>query len=116
MQREEKKLCRNSGGYSSKNCEDLSSSEELVSMDDLSKNSFYIMEISNRVGNMGLIEHHEKVRKAHESTALDCDENMTGLQSFNKQEPRIKNMACEEITSEEGKDAVITGLFRENFE
>ena len=41
---------------------------------------------------------------------------MTGLQSFNKQEPRIKNIGCEEITSEEGEDAVITGLFRENFE
>ena len=41
---------------------------------------------------------------------------MTGLQNFNEQEPRIKNTECEEITSEEGKDAVITGLFRENFE
>ena len=41
---------------------------------------------------------------------------MTGLQSFNKQEPRIKNSGYEEITSEEGEDAVITGLFRENFE
>ena len=41
---------------------------------------------------------------------------MTGLQSFNKQEPRIKNTGYEEITSEEGEDAVITGLFRENFE
>ena len=102
MQREEKKLCRNSGGCSSKNSEDLSSSEELVSMDDLSKNSFYIMEINNGVGNMGLIEHHEKVRKFHESTALEkaCDENMTGLQSFKKQEPRIENIECEEIISE----------------
>ena len=41
---------------------------------------------------------------------------MTGPQSFNKQEPRIKNTRYEEITSEEGEDAVITGLFRENFE
>ena len=38
------------------------------------------------------------------------------LQNFNEQEPRIKNTECEETTSEEGKDAVITGLFRENFE
>ena len=41
---------------------------------------------------------------------------MTGPQSFNKQEPRIKNTGYEEITSEEGEDTVITGLFRENFE
>ena len=41
---------------------------------------------------------------------------MTKLQSFNEQKPRIKNTECEAITSEEGKDAVITGLFRENFE
>ena len=58
-------------GCSSKNSEDLNSSEELVSMDDFSKNSFYIMEINNGVGNMGLMEHHEKVRKVHESTALE---------------------------------------------
>ena len=38
------------------------------------------------------------------------------LQNFNEQEPRIKNTECEETTSEEGKDAVITGFFRENFE
>ena len=29
------------------------------------------MEINNAVGNKGLIEHHEKVRKIHESTALE---------------------------------------------
>ena len=66
---------------------------------------------------MGLIEHHEKVSKVHERTDLEvCDEKMRGLQSFNEQEPRIENTECEEITSEEGKDAIITGLFRENFE
>ena len=54
----------------------------------------------------------------NESTALekDCDEKKTGLQNFNEQEPRIKNTECEQITSKEGKDTVITGLFRENFE
>ena len=41
---------------------------------------------------------------------------MTGLQSFNEQRKRIENKECEEITSKEGKDAAITGLFRENFE
>ena len=45
-----------------------------------------------------------------------CNEHMTGLQNFNEQEPRIENTECEKITSEEGKDAIITGLFRENFE
>ena len=76
------------------------------------------MEINNGVGNIGLSEHHKKAIKVQESTVLErgCDGNMTKLQSFNKQEPRIKNTECEEITSEEGKDAVITGLFRENFE
>ena len=105
-------------GCSSKNNEGLSSSEELVSMDNLNKNSIYTMEINNGVGNIGLSEHHKKVIKVHESTVLErgCDGNMTKLQSFNEQEPRIKNTECEEITSEEGKDAVITGLFRENFE
>ena len=105
-------------GCSSKNNEGLSSSEELVSMDNLNKNSIYTMEINNGMGNIGLSEHHKKVIKVHESTVLEraCDGNMTKLQSFNEQEPRIKNTECEEITSEEGKDAVITGLFRENFE
>ena len=41
-------------GCSSKNSVGLGSSEELASMDDLSKNSFYKMEIHNRVGKMGL--------------------------------------------------------------
>ena len=41
---------------------------------------------------------------------------MTKLQSFNEQEQRIKNTECEEITSEEGRDAVIPGLFRKKFE
>ena len=76
------------------------------------------MEINNGVGNIGLSEHHKEVIKVHDNTVLQrgCDGNMTGLQNFNEQEPRIKNTECEEITSEEGKDAVITGLFRENFE
>ena len=76
------------------------------------------MEINNGVRNMGLSEHHEKVSKVHEGTALEkgCDKNMTGLQNFNEQEPRIKNTECEEITSEEGNDAVITGLFREKLQ
>ena len=76
------------------------------------------MEINNGVSNIGLSEHYKKVIKVHESTVLErvCDGNMTKRQSFNEQEPRIKNAECEEITSEEAKDAVITGLFRENFE
>ena len=70
------------------------------------------------MGNIGLSEHHKKVIKVHGSTVLKrgFDGNMTGLQSFIEQEPRIKNTECQEITSEEGKDAVIFGLFRENFE
>ena len=76
------------------------------------------MKINNGVGNMGLSEHHEKVSKVHEITDLEkgCDENMTGVQSFNEQEPRIENTECEEMISEEGKDVKITGLFKENFE
>ena len=67
---------------------------------------------------MGLSEHHGKVSEVYESTDLEkrCDKNMTRLQSFNEQEPIIENKECEEITSEEGKDAIITGLFREKFE
>ena len=105
-------------GCISKNNEGLSSSEKLVSMEVLSNNSIYQMEINNGVGNMGLSEHHQKVSKVHESTALEkgCDENMTEFQSFNEQEPRIKNTEYQETTSEEGKDAFITGLFREDFE
>ena len=103
---------------SSRNSEGLSFSEEFVSTQDISKNSLYKMEINNGMGNMELSEHHEKVSKVHESTYLEkgWDENMTGLQSFNDQEPRIEKTECEEITFEEGKDAIITGLFRENFE
>ena len=41
---------------------------------------------------------------------------MAGLQCFNEQDRRIKNTEYDEITSEEGKDAVITGLFKEHFE
>ena len=95
---------------SSKNDEGLSSSEELVLMEDLSKNSICPMEINNRVGNMGLSKHHKKVRKVHEGTTLEkgCDENMIRLQSFSEQEPRIKNTEYEEITFEGRKDAVIT--------
>ena len=57
------------------------SSEELISMEDLNKKSIYQMEINNGVRNMGLSEHHEKVRKVHESATLEkgCDKNMTGL-------------------------------------
>ena len=67
---------------------------------------------------MGLSEHHKKVSKVHNSTDLEkcCDKHMLGPLSFNKQEPKIENKECEEITSEEGKGAIITGLFRENFE
>ena len=105
-------------GCSSKNNEGLSSSEKLVSMEVLSNNAIYQMEINNGVGNMGLSEHHQKVSKVHESAALEkgCDKNMTEFQSFNEQEPRIKNTEYQETTSEEGKDAFITGLFREDFE
>ena len=105
-------------GCSSKNNEGLSSSEKLVSMEVLSNNAIYQMEINNGVGNMGLSEHHQKVSKVHESTAWEkgCDKNMTEFQTFNEQEPRIKNTEYQETTSEEGKDAFITGLFREDFE
>ena len=77
---------------SSRNSEGLSFSEEFVSTQDISKNSLYKMEINNGMGNMELSEHHEKVSKVHESTYLEkgWDENMTGLQSFNDQEPRIE--------------------------
>ena len=40
---------------------------------------------------------------------------MTGLQEFHEQEPRIENEECKEITSE-GKDTIIIGSLRENFE
>ena len=62
-------------------------------MDDLNKNSIYTIEVNNGVGNIGLSEYHKKVNKVHESTVLEkgCDGNMTGLQSFNEQEPRTKN-------------------------
>ena len=68
-------------GWSSKNNDGLSSSEESFSMDDLSKNSVYKMEINNEVHYMGLSEHHKKLSKLHESTALEkvCDKNMTRL-------------------------------------
>ena len=76
------------------------------------------MGISNGVGNVSVSEHHLKVNKVHETTNLEksCDKNMAGLQSFNVQEPRIENAECENITSEEGRDAIITGFFRENFD
>ena len=87
-------------------------------MGNLNKNSICTLEINNGVGNVGLREHHKKVIKVHQSLVLErgCDGNMTGLQNFNEQEPRIKNTECEEITSEEGMDGAITGLFRENVE
>ena len=79
--------------WSSKNNEDPSSSEELVSMDELSKNSVYKMEINNGVGNMGLSEHHKKV---HESTALEkgCDEDIQGFRvsTNRKQELKIQKV------------------------
>ena len=105
-------------GYSSRNKENLSFYEQFVSIEDISKSSIYKMKINNGVGNMGLSEHHGKVSEVYESTDLEkrCDKNMTGLQSFNEQEPITENKECEEITSEEGKDAIITGLFREKFE
>ena len=67
---------------------------------------------------MGLSENHGKVYEIHEGTDLEkrCDKNMTGLQSFNGQEPRIENEECEDIISEDGKDALITGLFRKPLE
>ena len=80
-------------GCSSRINKGLSFSEEFVSTQDINKDSVYKMEINDGVGNMGLREHREKVSKVHESTDLEkgCDENMTGLQSFNEQEPRIEN-------------------------
>ena len=61
-------------------------------MNDLNKNSIYTMESNNGVGNIGLSEHHKKVIKVRGSTVLKkgFDGNMTGLQSFNEQELRIK--------------------------
>ena len=65
----------------------------MPSTEDISKNSVYKMEINNGVGNMRLSEDQEKVSKVPESTGFEkrCDENMTGLQNFNKQEP-IRNV------------------------
>ena len=56
--------------------------------------------------------------EVHESVDLEthCDKNMIELQSFIKQEPRTEDKEFEEITSEEGKDGIISGLLRENFE
>ena len=67
---------------------------------------------------MGLSQHHRKVSEVHRSTDLEkcCDENMPQPLSFNEQKSKIENKECEEITYQEGKDAIITGLFRENFE
>ena len=66
---------------------------------------------------MGLSEYHGKVIKVHRGTDLEkCDKNMSGPLSFNKWEPENGNKECEEIRSEERKDAVITDLFRENFD
>ena len=109
-------------GCSSRNNKGLNFSEklvstELVSTEDISKSSIYEMKINNGVGEMGLSEYHGKVSEGHRSTDLEkcCDKNMSEPLSFNEQEPKIGNKECEEITSEEGKDTVITGLFRENF-
>ena len=59
-----------------------------------------------------------KASKAYESIELEkhCYENMTGLQSFHKQEPKIKNKKCKEIKFEGEKYAICIGLLRENFE
>ena len=67
---------------------------------------------------MRLSEYHGKVREVHRSKDLEkcCDKNMLGPLCFDEQEPKIGNKEREEITPEEGKDAIITGLFRENFE
>ena len=64
---------------------------------------------------MGLSDHHRRVSEILESIDLEkgCDKSMTGLQSFNEQEPKIENIECEQITSDEGKDAIITDLVRE---
>ena len=74
------------------------------------------MEINNGVGNLGLSEHQWKFSKIYESIDMDkyCGENMTEL--FNEQIPRVENKKNKEITSEEGKDGIITGLLRYNFE
>ena len=44
------------------------------------------MEINNGVVNMGSSEHHRKVSDFHGSIDLEkhCDEDITGLQSFNE--------------------------------
>lgn len=86
--------------------------------EDVSKNSICKMEINNRVGNMELSVHHLKVSEVYESIDLEnhCDKNMTGLQSFSLKESRIDNNDYEEITSQEGKDAFITGSVKENVE
>ena len=109
-------------GCSSRNNKGLNFSEKLVSMElvlteDISKSSSYEVKINNGVGKMGLSEYHGKVIKVHRSTDLEkCDKNVSGPLSFNKWEPENGNKECEEIRSEERKDAVITDLFRENFE
>ena len=74
------------------------------------------MEINIGVGNLGLSEHQWKFSKIYESIDMDkyCGENMTEL--FNEQIPRVENKKNKEITSEEGKDGIITGLLRYNFE
>ena len=73
------------------------------------------MESNNGIGNMELSE--REVSEVYESIDLEkyCDENMTGLERFYEQEPRIENKDCKEKTSE-GKDKIIIGLFRKNFE
>ena len=107
-------------GCSSRNNKGLNFSEklvstELISTEDISKSSIYEMKINNGVGKMRLSEYHGKVSKVHWSTDLEkyCDKNMSPPLSFNEQEAKIRNKECEEITSEEGKDTIITGLFRE---
>ena len=79
------------------------------------KKKNYKMESNNGIGNMELSE--REVSEVYESIDLEkyCDENMTGLERFYEQEPRIENKDCKDKTSE-GKDQIIIGLFRKNFE
>ena len=90
----------------------------MVLTEDIRKSSIYEMKINNGEGKMGLSEYHGKVSEVHKRTDLEkcCDKNMSRPLNFKEQEAKIGTKEFEEITSEEGKDAITTGLFRENFE